>query len=312
MGGLRRAGGAAAHPVDDQVLHAARLRRAPVRGGGDEPRPPDGLHGPRVVRPRGVLRPRRVLDGGAARARHPLALAVSRASPWSSSALYALVVGYFATSRRGHLLRPPHADLRRGGLHRLPLHADLRRLRRHPGPARRPRSCPASPSTRRSGSTTLVVAVPPARVPRLPRAGALALRSGARRHPRERGPRAVPRLRRAALQDGRLPDLGGPDRPRRRPLPGARGLCHARPHALEHLGRVHHHGDDRRARHAGRAHHRRRVLHRAPGEGVVVRAVVLDRDRARARPDRAVRAARAPGLPPSALRAAASPARRHG
>ena len=38
------------------------------------------------------------------------------------------------------------------------------------------------------------------------------------------------------------------------------------------VGRVHHHGDDRRAGHPGRPDHRRRLLHPAPGEGLVVRA----------------------------------------
>ena len=77
----------------------------------------------------------RLLDGGAARARRPVALALPGARRRRRRRSTRSSVSYFATARRGHLLRPPHADLRRGGLHVLPLHADLRRLRRHPGPA---------------------------------------------------------------------------------------------------------------------------------------------------------------------------------
>ncbi|MGH7418739.1 MAG: hypothetical protein ACREKB_13285, partial [Candidatus Rokuibacteriota bacterium] len=40
---------------------------------------------------------------------------------------------------------------------------------------------------------------------------------------------------------------GGVDRPGRRPVPGAGGLRHAGSPALVHLGRVPHHGDDRRS-----------------------------------------------------------------
>ena len=42
-------------------------------------------------------------------------------------------------------------------------------------------------------------------------------------------------------------------RSRRRPLPGPLGVRDARPHAVDRLGRVHHHGHDRRARDARRA-----------------------------------------------------------
>ncbi len=59
----------------------------------------------------------------------------------------------------------------------------------------------------------------------------------------------------------------------------ALGLRDARPHALDGVGRVHHHGHDRRARDARRPRRRRRVLRPAAGEGLVVRGLVLHRDR---------------------------------
>ncbi|HBH03735.1 MAG TPA: hypothetical protein DDZ42_17760, partial [Candidatus Rokubacteria bacterium] len=72
---------------------------------------------------------------------------------------------------------------------------------------------------------------------------------------------------------------------------------------MDGLRGVHHHGHDRRPRDADGAGHRRRLLHRAPGEGLLVRGLVLHRDRRGAHPDRAVHAegaarlAAAPGGP---------------
>ncbi len=120
----------------------------------------------------------------------------------------------------GHLLRPADPHLRRGGLHRLPLHADLRRLRRHPGAARA--EPPARRARRHAGAELLPGrGLPVLRLSRVPDARLVPLRPRAGRDPRERGPRALPRLRRAALQDGRVHDLGAADRAR--PAPSTRG-----------------------------------------------------------------------------------------
>ena len=166
--------------------------------------------------------------------------------------LYALVVSFFATARRGiyfALLTLIFAEVvytffrytqtfgGSDGIQGVAGAAADRRLRdRHA----------AAQLLSRPG-------LPGARLPRLPRARHLALRPGARGDPRERGPRALPRLQRPALQDGRVHDLGAAHRSRRRALPGALGVRDARPHAVDGVGRVHHHGHDRRARHARRA-----------------------------------------------------------
>src|SRR5260370_1815739 len=76
--GLRRARGAPGRARHLAVLATARLRRAPLRRDRDEPRPPHRLHWARLVRPRGLLRPRRVRDGDRAGARRALAVGVPR------------------------------------------------------------------------------------------------------------------------------------------------------------------------------------------------------------------------------------------
>ena len=77
-----------------------------------------GYTGPRVVRSRGVLRPRRVRDGGAARARHPVALARVSALRRRGRRRLRVRGGLLRHRSPRDLLRAPHADLRRGGLHR--------------------------------------------------------------------------------------------------------------------------------------------------------------------------------------------------
>src|SRR5438128_548105 len=62
-------------------------------------------------------------------------------------------------------------------------------------------------------------------------------------------------------------------------LPRALGVRDARPDAVDRVGRVHHHGHDRRTGDARRPGRRRRVLRPAPGEGLVVRGLVFHRDR---------------------------------
>src|SRR5439155_1169811 len=121
------------------------------------------------------------------------------------------------------LLRAAHADLRRGRVHRLPVHADVRRLGRDPG---RAGAAPDAGVRNRHAAAELLCGpgIPGARLSGLPRARRLAFRQGAGGDPRERGPRAVPRLQRAALQDGRLPDLRPAHRHRRGALSRALGV----------------------------------------------------------------------------------------
>ena len=168
---LRRARRAAARAVDVEVLPAARLRRAALRRGGHEPGSPDGLHGPRVLRPRRLLRPGRVLDARCSSSAASLSLWLCLGLAVVVVGLYALVVSYFATTRRGiyfALLTLIFAEV---VYTVLPLHAGLRRLRRHPGAARardpaRRRHRHAAPRT-----TTWSSCPTCARLPRLPRAG---------------------------------------------------------------------------------------------------------------------------------------------
>ena len=164
-----------------------------------------GYTGPRLVRPRRLLRPGRLRHRGPARARaSPRSGLCLGASPSSSSASTRSVVSYFATARRGHLLRAAHADLRRGGLHRSSATRrpsagsdGIQGAARRRAAARRRHRHAARGTTTWSWPTWLFAYL----VCRV--LVALALRPGARRDPRERGPRALPRLRRAALQDGR-------------------------------------------------------------------------------------------------------------
>src|SRR5437660_2648412 len=60
-----------------EVLSAARLRCTAVRDDRDEPRPPDGLYRARLLRPRRVLRARRLRERGPAGARDRVAVGVS-------------------------------------------------------------------------------------------------------------------------------------------------------------------------------------------------------------------------------------------
>ena len=107
--------------------------------------------------------------------------------------LYALVVAYFATTRRGiyfALLTLIFAEVvytffrytqtfgGSDGIQGLPTASSSRGADRHAA----------------RGSTTSSLGLPRLRVRRLPRARRLALRPRAGGHPRERGPRAIPRL----------------------------------------------------------------------------------------------------------------------
>src|SRR5256712_636435 len=262
MGAARRAAGPALHV---QVLPAARLRRASLRRDRDEPRPAHRLHRAGLVRPRRVLRPGRLRERRTPGARGRLAVAVPplrrpRRRPLRAGGQLLL------HSAPRDLLRVAHADLRRGRVPVLPLHADLRRLGRDPGG---PAPAPGRELRDRHADAELLPRprLPGARVPRVPRARHLALRQGARRDPGERGSRALSRLQRPALQDGRVHDLGAPHRSGRRALSRALGLRDARPHALDGVGRVHHHGHDRRGRGARPPPPRRAAMAR---DGVVL------------------------------------------
>src|SRR3989442_358073 len=131
---LTFAGSAALPALRVEVLPAPRLRCAPLRRDRDEPRSPHGVYGARLLRPRRLLRARRVRDGHSPGARRPVGLGVPRSGARRGRAVRG---GRELLRHRapGHLLRAAHADLRRGRLHVLPLHADLRWLGRHPRPA---------------------------------------------------------------------------------------------------------------------------------------------------------------------------------
>src|SRR5439155_817158 len=82
-----------------------------------------------------------------------------------------------------------------------------------------------------------------------------------------------------------------------RDLPDPFGVRDTRSDALDGVGRVHHLGDDRRARDPRGPDPRRRVLHDPPRQGVLVRGLVLHRHRRRPGADRAVHARGAPRRP---------------
>src|SRR5260370_42436140 len=122
--GLRRARGAPGRARHLAVLATARLRRAPLRRDRDEPRPPHRLHWARLVRPRGLLRPRRVRDGDRAGARRALAVGAPRPCGPRRRRVRARRELLPPAAPRD-LLRAPHAYLPQGRLLLLPLPRDL-------------------------------------------------------------------------------------------------------------------------------------------------------------------------------------------
>src|SRR5438034_411345 len=317
-GGSPRAGGRLA------LLHVPRQRRDHLGALRDEPQPPGGLHGPRVLRPRRVLRYRRLHDRHpheeARRAVPPRLPRRRRAGRRLRAAVRALLC-----AAHPHLLRDAHAGLRADrvgdllqverGHRRRAGHArgPLPRPRLDGGAAARARSADQRPLLPGDGRAGGAVPLDPA-----PR-GALAVRADADDDPRERRARGVHRRPRAALRAGRVRAGGRLRRARRRPLRHLQPRRVPRLRVLDQVFRGPHHdaagrdGDVLRAE-RGRAgpdlvEPADRLLHRV----LAVRArhhprraaVRLSR-RAGWRP----RAARAPALEAAAcLRCATSPSR---